>query len=139
MSYTFQHSQVETIPLFDTTNVRTMEEMFYGCPNLKTIPQMNTAKVTNMRRMFAYSPNLVDVPILETKNVTGTGMREMFYSCSLLSDESLNNIMTMCLNAVKITTSTYKKLSYIGISGTALERCKELENYQSLLNAGWTL
>lgn len=53
-------------------------------------------------------------------------------------NESLNNIMTMCINAVKITNSTYKKLSYIGLTQTQATRCKKLSNYQIFLDAGWS-
>ena len=97
-----------------------------------------------MAYMFAGCTALTEVPIYNTSKVTSTGVQGtvgmigMFIGCDNLSDESLNNIMQMCINATKITNSTHKKLTYIGLSTTQINTCKTLSNYQTLLDKGWT-
>ena len=124
---------LEEVPLFDTSNVTNMEAMFFACEKLKEIPLFNTEKVTSMYNMFRSCNKLVTVPQLDTTHVTN--MSSMFYGCYVLSDESLNNILAMCISATQISN---KKLSYIGLSTTQIAKCKTLSNYQAFIDAGWT-
>lgn len=124
---------LEEVPSFDTSNVENMEAMFFGCAKLKEVPAFNTSKVTNMYNMCNGCDRLVTVPQLDTTNVTN--MFSMFYNCYLLSDESLNNILAMCISATQISS---KKLSNIGLSTQQIAKCKTLSNYQAFLDAGWT-
>lgn len=110
-----------------------MEAMFFACEKLKEVPAFDTSKVTSMYNMCRGCYKLVTVPILDTTNVTN--MLSMFYGCYVLSDESLNNILAMCISATQISN---KKLSYIGLSTTQIAKCKTLSNYQAFLDAGWT-
>lgn len=114
MSYMFQGcTSLEEVPLYDTSNVKAMQNMFQGCPSLKDIPLYNTSKVTTMQNMFSSNT-------------------------SVLTDESLDNILQMCINAISYTGT--KTLYYIGfrhqISAT---RFQGLPHYQDFLNAGWTI
>ena len=159
MAGMFQNCNLlKEIPLFDTANVRNMQNTFWGCNNLSTIPLLNTSKVTNMMGMFR-SSGIKEIPLLDTSKVID--MRDMIRDCYLttipefnttslinmelfayhaphLSDESLNNILAMCTKATKITNSSYKKLSYIGLSSTQATRCQTLSNYDAFIAAGWT-
>ena len=63
-------------------------------------------------------------------------MNGMFQSCTLLTQESLNNILQMCINATSFTGT--KTLKYLGLSSTQATTCQSLSNYQAFLNAGWT-
>ena len=63
-------------------------------------------------------------------------MNHMFDGCTSLSDESLNNILVICKNAVKITSN--KTLKYIGLTKKQANICQSLSNYQDFINAGWT-
>ncbi len=129
---------LKEVPNYNTSKVANMSNLFYECLSLTKAPNYNTSKVTTMQYMFAGCTSLEEVPIYSTSLLTGTGMQGMFNGCNNLSDESLNNIMQMCINATKITSSTYKKLSYIGLSTTQINKCKTLSNYQTLLDKGWT-
>lgn len=124
---------LEEVPSFDTSKVENMEAMFFGCEKLKEVPAFNTSKVTSMYNMCRSCNKLVTVPILDTTNVTN--MFNMFYECYALSDESLNNILAMCISATQISN---KKLSDIGLSQKQTAKCKTLSNYQAFLDAGWT-
>ena len=126
---------ITTIPLLDTSNVTNMNNMFGGCTQLTSIPQLNTSKVNNMSGMFSNCEYLTTIPLLDTSNVTN--MSNMFITSPKLSNESLNNILQMCINAVKIASSN-KTLKYIGLSSTQATTCQGLSNYQAFLDAGWT-
>lgn len=94
----------------DTSNVIDMEGMFFFCLSLKNIPIFNTSKVKTMNQMFDY--------------------------CFSLTDDSLNNILKMCSNAVLYEDD--KTLASIGLSEEQCTRCQSLSNYQEFINAGWT-
>ena len=123
---------LNTIPTMNTENVTNMRYMFYNCESLNTIPTMNTENVTNMQFMFYNCTSLNTISTMNTENVTD--MLYMFSGCSSLSDDTLNNILQMCINATKITN---KKLSYLGLNDSQRTKCTTLSNYQEFANAGW--
>ena len=63
-------------------------------------------------------------------------MEYAFKNCESLSNESLNNIMQMCINATNYTG--IKTLQGIGLSTSQIDICKTLSNYQAFTEAGWT-
>ena len=137
MVYMFQGcSNLTAIPLLDTSNATDMHAMFADCSSLTAIPELNTSKVTNMDSMFSGCSNLTAIPLLDTSSVTD-GMSYMFKNCSSLSDDSLNNIMQMCINA---TSYTYiiKTLKNMGLTSEQADKCKTLSNYSAFTSAGWT-
>ena len=135
-------SGLTTIPLIDTSNVTDMRVMFSGCSNLTTIPLLDTSNAVSMYYMFNQCSSLVTVPQLNTSNLEdgvqyiSSGMQNMFSGCIALSNESLNNILAMCINATKITSN--KTLKYLGLTQEQATTCQSLSNYQDFVNAGWT-
>ena len=123
-----------TIPKFDTSKVTTMFSMFESCKELKAIPQIDTQNVESTFVMFRGCSSLEDVPVLNTAKVTT--LLNMFISCSSLSNDSLNNIMQMCIGAIKYTGT--KTLKEIGLTSAQATTCQGLSNYQDFINAGWT-
>ena len=96
-----------TVPNLDTSNVISTARMFCDCTNLTTVPNLDTSNVTDMAIAFQNCYNLVDVPQLNTSNITN--MRQTFCNCNNLSNESIQNIINMCLNS-NITASSDKTL-----------------------------
>jgi surface protein len=68
-----------SVPLFDTSNVGFMYEMFDECESLTSVPLLNTSKVANMEGMFEGCPSLTTIPLFDTSNVTN--MQYMFAAC----------------------------------------------------------
>ena len=152
-------TNLQSIPLLDTSKVTNMRGMFNGCTNLTTISLLNTSQVTHTGNMFSNCTSLTNIPLLDTSNVTTmysmfsdctnlqsvplldtsnvTTMNGMFSNCENLSNESLNNILQMCINAIKVTTSN-KTLKFIGLSETQAQTCTTLSNYSAFTAAGWT-
>ena len=127
-------TKLTTIPLLDTSKVTDMSYMFDGCTNLTTIPLLDTSNATNMHAMFANCSSLTTIPLLNTSK--DIDMSQMFYNCTNLNNESLNNILAMCANAVKITSN--KTLKYIGLTEEQATICQGLSNYSAFTTAGWT-
>ena len=122
------------IPKLDTSKVTYTGYMFYGCSNLTAIPELNTSKVTNTNKMFYNCTNLTTIPLLDISEV---GLiDDMFGGCPNLSDDSLNIIMQMCINATSYTGP--KTLKIIGLTSEQADKCKTLSNYSAFTSAGWT-
>ena len=128
-------SSLTTVPLYDLSNAITASYMFYGCSSLISIPEFNTSNITDMSYMFNNCSSLTTIPILNTSKVTT--MNSMFSYANNLSNDSLNNILAMCINVTSAYTRA-KTLKEIGISRNNATKCTNLSNYQAFLNAGWT-
>ena len=151
-------TKLETIPALNTKKVTTMQLMFGVCSSLTTIPLLDTSNVTDMHQMFTNCTELTAVPALDTSNVTdmlslfsgctkletvpalnaskATSMDNMFIGCSSLSDDSLNNILSMCISATALASKN-KTLKYISLTETQAQKCTTLSNWQAFINAGW--
>ena len=128
------NTEIETIPNIDISLVESMWGTFAGCTNLKSIPELNTINVKHFTRTFIGCTNLVTIPILPTNNVTT--MSNFVSGCPNLSDETLNNILQMCINATNYTQT--KSLSHLGLTVEQRSKCMTLSNYTAFTNAGWT-
>ena len=105
--------------------------------NIKEVPLIDISALTSITSFFQDFKSLETVPVLDTSHITN--MSNMFTRCWALSDESLDNILQMCINATSYTAT--KKLYSIGINLTnySTERIQALPHYQDFINAGWTL
>lgn len=104
-------SNLETIPLIDTSNVTDMGYMFNGCSNLQTIPLIDTSKVSNAVNMFGYCGKLKTLP--NNFNFGScTDFSEMFYYAGSLTDYSFLETWVINPNAsmdsmIDNTNTTY--------------------------------
>lgn len=120
--------------LINTSSLMLANSMFSQCRKLVALKLFNTSKVENFG-LFAYNcPVLRDVPIFDTSKATN--MDNMFGYSNNLSNESLNNIMQMCINATSYNKT--KTLKQIGLTSAQASICEGLSNYQNLLTAGWS-
>ena len=126
-------SALAEVPLLNTSNVTTMNSAFYGCSLLTSIPLFITSNVTSMSNIFKNCTSLVDVPVFDTSALIN--MTNMFSSCPNLSNNSLNNILTMCINASSF--NGVKTLKTLGLTSAQATTCQSLENYQDFIDAGW--
>ena len=123
--------------LVDTSTTTLMTAMFQNCFGLQSIPLLDTGKVTLMNNMFNGCFALKDIPVLDTSKVTGFG--GIFNSCRSLTDESLNNILQMCINATSYKAT--KTLNQLGLRSNyyPVEKIQALPKYQDFIDAGWTI
>ena len=120
---------------YNTNAATSTSSMFGDCASLVVAPFVNTKLVTNMASMFSGCTNLTTLPVYDTSSATN--MVGMVSNCSKLLDESLNNVMQMCINQVNVS-GTHATLKTVGLSSAQATRCQSLSNYQALIDAGWT-
>ena len=133
--------------------------LFSGCAHLVEIPTIiNTSDVIIARYMFAYMYNVDTFPNIDLSNATdlqylcinstfvnfpildlhsANTMYNMFSGCTQLSDDSLNNIMQICINGTNLSSSN-KNLKYLGLTSAQATKCTTLSNYSAFTAAGWT-
>lgn len=111
--------------------------MFQGCISLEEAPYFSTPNALDFKHMFSGCTSLKEIPRYSKASMgcMTYGLQNMISGCPNLSDQSLNNIMSMCRSW---SNSEQKTLAYVGFSREQVERCKNLSNYQSLMDAGWT-
>lgn len=66
LNYTFCGcSRLESVPLINTSTIRTMQGTFENCTNITTLPQYNTSNVWNFSNMLMNCMNLTSLPELD--------------------------------------------------------------------------
>ena len=107
-------SLITSIDKIDISNMQDIGALFSGCKNLVNLPILNTSKAPNMYGMFQ--------------------------NCTSLSNQSLNNILIMCINATSYTgTKTLKQLGISSSKYYPVSRIEALPSYQDFIDAGWTI
>lgn len=103
------YERLQKILSYDTTsNVTTMQGMFFYCKQLTTIPSINTSLVTDMSYMFSSCSKLTTIPQLDTSKVTS--MNYMFSNCEALTTipqfntSNVTNLQGMFGDCSKLTT-----------------------------------
>jgi len=127
------------VSIFNTTiHVDNAQFMFSGCNNLITLPNFITTNFANAYCMFSSCFNLIGMPQYNTSNVIN--MSQMFLRCNNLSNESIQNIVNMCINSN--VNSSYRNLScnnyYSPLYGTMFNNSYYQDRWQELTDAGWT-
>ena len=82
-AYAFYRTDIENIPLIDTSKGTDFSYMFYGCSSLTTIPQINVSNGTNFSYMFLDCSSLTTIPQINVSN--GANFSYMFRNCSSLT------------------------------------------------------
>lgn len=108
------------------------DNLYSSNSDLVYMPKVDTFIVTSMRNMFDRCANLVSVPVLYTGNVIQ--MDNMFNECLKLDEDSLYNIIEMCINATNVGN---KMFNSIGLNNQQISICRTLPNFNDLLQAGW--
>ena len=134
-------TKLERAILSFITNTSSMSE--YQIPDFSGITSLLEIKVAfdtpaqlpiNLCGKFSGCTNLTTIPVLSTEILD---MSTAFANCSSLSEDSLNNILQMCINA----SSWYwnpRTLTDIGLSQTQAQICTTLSNWADAQSAGWT-
>ena len=133
-------TRLKTIPNLDTSNATNFGGMFANCGELEAIPNLDTSNATSMSGMFSYCESLTTIPLLNTSKLQNSGLNNIFNGCKKLTDQCLDIILQMCINATNYTTN--KKLTHLGINDTSVypaSRIQALPHYQDFINAGWTI
>lgn len=127
-------NSLETIPLFDTSSAIDMSYMF-SYTKITTLPLLNTSNAEYLTSLVDGCTTLTTIPVLNTSHVKS--MKNMFYNVTNLTNESLDNILQMCINAVNYEDT--KTLADLALGSYSKTKIKALPHYQDFINAGWNL
>lgn len=95
---------LQTLPLFDTSNVVSFQSAFNGCGSLKELPFFNTTNVINFLDAFVGCTSLETVPLFNTANAQN--MSGMFQSCSNLKHLPVFNTSSATTVALMVNGCT---------------------------------
>ena len=89
-------TEIEGLNQVDTSEVTSMQRMFYDCVNLSSLDlsNFNTTKVTNMNEMFKYGYSLTSLDLSNFDTAKVTDMSYMFASNKSLTSLDLSNFDT---------------------------------------------
>jgi hypothetical protein len=136
-------SSLVNVSQIDTKDVTDFHSMFRSCSSLVTAPLFDTSKGTLFESFFDRCSLLENIPLYDMSSLVSGGInrtRYMFRNCTNLSNESLNNLLLMCINAKSWTgTKTLLVFSGLPTDSYPVSRMEALPNYQDFLDAGWTL
>ncbi len=125
----------------DLRNIEGMASMFEDCKKLVSFGYFDSSNIQGMVSTFKGCTALTTLPgttnpsqILDTSNLMY--FQDCFSGCMYLSNDSLNVILRMCINATKITGN--KTLKYIGLADWQATTCQTLSNWDDFVAAGWT-
>ena len=100
-------TEIENINLLDTSNVTSMNQMFYLCISLTSLDlsKFDTSQVTNMNDMFHSCGKLTNLDVSNFDTSKVTNMNSMFNGCSGLTSLDVGKFDTSNV------TSMYKMFS----------------------------
>ena len=131
-------TNITTLSLFDVSGVNEAGEVFDNCVNLVSVPNFNFSILTNLQSAFYNCYNLTSVPQFYAPKLLN--IRKTFAYCNNLSNESIQNIINICLNAnipaanknlmVSSTDSPFYK--------TNITNSRYSNRLSALSSAGWS-
>lgn len=131
---------IKSLPDNMTVTGSSLGYAFSKLNGITKAPLLDTSSVTGISYMFDGCTNLQNIPVYDTSSITGSSsMTNTFRTCPSLNNESLNNILVMCINATSYTGT--KTLAQLGFASTnyPVSRIQALPNYQAFIDAGWTI
>lgn len=124
-------------PYVDTSSQTSWYYFAGDCKKLLQLPLLDSSNVTNMSNAFTNCYALTSIPAFNTSKVTN--FSSAFSNCTSLTNESLNNILLMCIGASSYTgTKTLYQLGFRS-GNYASSIIQGLSNYQAFIDAGWTI
>lgn len=125
---------------WNVSNATNAQFMFLYCSKLqeiKTGANWDTSRITNFSSMYSGCTLLKTIPYSSANSATN--MSSMFDGCNSLTNESIDNILRICVSAVNYTKT--KTLIALGINTAVYlpEMIVTLPHYQDFINAGWII
>ena len=109
----------------DTRNVKRMNQMFYGCSVLQDIKfgdNFDTSNVTNMENMFYGCIGLTSLDLSSFNTLNVTTMKSMFQNCQLLTS----------LDLTSFDTTKTENMYQMFLNCTALNEIKFSEKFNTI-------
>jgi hypothetical protein len=130
---------IKQFPTIDCSQRENMDYFFDGCSSITTLPTLtNTSDITSCTNLASNCPALVNVPYYYFPNCNGMNLSGAFYDSELLSDQSLTNIMQMCIDCDNSDYIDPPRLADV-VNFDVAQRAENMPNYQDFLDAGWII
>lgn len=120
----------------DSSNAYNFKYTFSGCSKLVTVNAIDTGKGREFNYCFQNCVKLENLPVLDFSSMTNN--IDMFSSCPLLTNQSLNNILNAIAHGTSITNNVWKTLKRMGLTSTQATTCQSLSNWDAFVAAGWS-
>lgn len=123
-------------PLVDTSNVKSLNNSFFGCSSLISMPLINTSNVISFDKAFYNCSSLKGVPLLDM--TSATTLKESFYGCSslksipLFDTSNVENFEKAFSNCPLLETIPSFDMSNANNTNAMLYRCNRLKTVPSL-------
>ena len=133
---------LQSVPLFDTSNVTSMREMFQECRSFQSVPLFDTSNVTDMLGMFQNCYSLQSVPLFVTSAVLT--MQSMFNGCHslrsvpLFNTANVTDMLRMCLNCYSLQSVALFDLTDATTMYEAFRGCLSLQLVPAMNTSGVT-
>ena len=136
-SAAFSDVEEATIPkiMIDTSNVTSMNGMFYNCKNLETLDlsNLNTSNVTFINHMFSGCQSLVSLDLSNFDTSKVRNMNSMFENCTNLEILDLSNFDTSKVTKMSNMFNNCNNLKYIIINNPEVKfKCSSNSGLDSL-------
>ena len=122
-------SNIEGLENLNTSEVKNMSYMFYGCIRLTSLDlsHFDTRNVTTMSNMFSkcYVLNSLDVSHFNTSKVTD--MQSMFYECKTISSLDLSHFDTSNVKYMYSMFYNCDKLTHLNLSNFNTGKVRTME------------
>ena len=122
---------------------RNASNTFSYCSNLTEVGVVDFGTSLTDIRLTGFFSRCTNLQTISFKNVRANmfynyGLSDMFAYCPSLTDQTLENILDLCIRADYYYNN--KKLTHLGFTATdyPVSRLETLSNYQAFLDAGWT-
>ena len=135
----YQNTSITELDLSSWSNSKgvSAKQMFYQCSQLETLNMSSnlTSTKTSFQQAFYDCTKLENISYFSL--ASATNFSNMFGGCGQLTNQSLDNILKMCISATNYTGT--KTLYACGIRSYAASRIQALPHYQDFIDAGWTI
>lgn len=95
-------TEVNGLEYWETSNVKNMYRMFYGCTVLETadVSNFDTSNTTNLSYMFWGCSKLSEIDVSNFDTSSVTTLQYMFYNCSSATELDVSNFNTENVTAI---------------------------------------
>ena len=121
---------IEGMQYLDTSQVKSMYRMFYGCSQLKTldISKFDTSMVTNMSYMFRECSSLTSLVLSHFNTQHVTDMYGMFYGCSQLKTLDISKFDTSLVTDMSYMFGNCTNLASLDLSSFNTSRVTNMDS-----------
>ena len=115
---------------WDTSEIVTMQQMFYNCPSLTSlnVSNFNTEKVAIMNNMFANCSKLTSLDVSNFNTSQVNNMSDMFKDCSKLTSLDVSNFNTEKVSNMGSMFTNCSSLTSLNLSNFNTEKVTSMGN-----------